>query len=98
MTDTEIIAQMDAYMQGIEGYTNAGWYVGIAANPEARLFTDHSVYRDKGAWIYCPATSDTAARAVEDTYHAAGCDGGPGGGDFTTTFVYAYLKTRTTKE
>lgn len=96
MTNAEIIAKIDSYMQGFSGYTNANWYVGIAADPEARLFTDHQVDPAKGAWIYCPAASDTAARTVEDAYHAAGCDGGPGGGDRTTTFVYAYLKTRST--
>jgi hypothetical protein len=98
MTNAEIIAQIDAYMQSIRGYTNTDWYVGIASNPENRVFSDHQVDRDKGTWIYCPAASDTAARTVEDAYHAAGCDGGPGGGDRTTTFVYAYLKTRTTVE
>lgn len=96
MTNAQIIAEIDAYMQRFPGHTNAHWYVGIAADPEARLFTDHRVDRDVGTWIHCPAASDTAARAVEAAYHAAGCDGGPGGGDRTTTFVYAYLKTRTT--
>ena len=97
MTNSEIIAQIDAHMKQ-SGIPNSSWYVGIAADPEVRIFTDHSVDRDKGTWIYRQATSDTAARTIEDAYHTAGCDGGPGGGDRTTTFVYAYLKTRTTKE
>jgi len=96
MTNAQIIAEIDSYMKSIPGYTNATWYVGIASDPETRLFTDHGVDRSVGRWIYCPAASDTAARTVEAAYHAAGCDGGPGGGDRTTTFVYAYLKTRTT--
>jgi hypothetical protein len=96
MTSAQIISEINTYMQGVPGYTNANWYVGIAADPAARLFTDHKVDRSIGSWIHCPADSDTAARAIEETYHAAGCDGGPGGGDRATTFVYAYLKTRAT--
>jgi hypothetical protein len=96
MTNSEIITQIDAHMKQ-SGTPNSSWYVGVAADPEARLFTDHSVDRDKGTWIYRQAARDTAARTVEDAYHAAGCDGGPGGGDRTTTFVYAYLKARATR-
>ena len=52
MTNAEIIFQIDSYMQGIAGHTNADWYVGIAADPEDRLFSAHQVDRNKGAWIY----------------------------------------------
>ena len=36
--------------------------------------------------------SNTDARNVEDKLHELGCDGGPGGGDASTVWVYAYLK------
>ena len=32
------------------------------------------------------------ARTVEKDLCELGCDGGPGGGDKTTVYVYAYLK------
>jgi hypothetical protein len=76
MTNSEIIAQIDAHMKR-SGIPNSSWYVGIASAPEDRLFIDHKVDRDKGTWIYRQAASDTAARSVEDAYHAAGCDEAP---------------------
>ena len=71
-------------------------YVGIAKDPEKRLFNEHKVKRQGGIWIYCPANSSTCAREVEKTLTAQGADGGPGGGDDDTTYVYAYKKTTDT--
>lgn len=77
-----------------EGSYKSNWYVGIAADPEDRLFNDHNVSKDNGWWIYRDAGTNTSARRIEsyllDNY---GFDGGAGGGDHTTKFVYAYLKT-----
>lgn len=95
MTSQSIIAEIDAYMQKFR-YQNPAWYVGIASDAVQRLFTDHAVDQQKGAWIYRHADTSTVARAVEMAYHTAGCDGGPGGGDADTVTVYAYLKTTTT--
>ena len=97
MASSEIIAQIDAHMKQ-SGVPNANWYVGIAADREARLFADHCVDRNKGTWIYRQAATDAATRSIEDAYHAAGCDDGSGGGDRTSVFVYAYVKTRTAKK
>ena len=68
-------------------------YVGIAKDPEKRLFNEHKVKKQGGIWIYCPANSSTCAREVEKTLLDKGADGGPGGGDDDTTCVYAYKKT-----
>ena len=68
-------------------------YVGIAKDPEKRLFNEHKVKKQGVIWIYCPANSSTCAREVEKTLIAQGADGGPGGGDDDTTSVYAYKKT-----
>jgi hypothetical protein len=88
----QIIAHIDGYMKSFPRTKNADWYVGIASDVRQRLFGDHGVSEDSGAWAWMGAASAEVARSVEAIYHAAGCDGGPGGGDHTTTVVYAYLK------
>lgn len=67
-------------------------YVGIAKDPEDRLFNEHKVQKDDGIWIYCPANSSDCAREVEKYLLAKGAVGGPGGGDDDTIYVYAYKK------
>jgi hypothetical protein len=74
------------------------WYVGIAANIARRLHGDHQVPEKDHWFIWREAKSAGDARTVEKALHDWGCDGGPGGGDATTKFVYAYLKTSVTKQ
>ena len=66
------------------------------------IIADRSVNRvneQSGAWIYCEALSSDAAREVEQYFiDQLKTDGGPGGGDRTTRFVYAYRKTSSTVE
>ncbi len=88
---TEIIAAIDAYMQRFQ-HKNSDWYVGIASDPRQRLFTDHNVDEKNGIWIYEPAASAEVARAVEQAYLDTGHDGGAGGGDADSVYVYAYVK------
>ena len=67
------------------------WYVGIAEDPKARLFTDHNVSKDGDSWIHSAhAGTDTVARNVEQYFLSYGCVGGPGGGSSRSCFVYAY--------
>jgi hypothetical protein len=96
-TAQKIIADIDAHMQA-RGGTNSDWYVGIAADPRERLFVAHCVDEKNDVWIFRQADSHTIARAVEKAYHAVGCKGSHGGGDDTTTFVYAYRITPSTSE
>ena len=72
------------------------WYVGVAANPDERLFQLHNVSQDGGAWIYRDAGSESMARTIEAIFHKKGCKGGPGTAD-SPHFVYAYRMTRTTR-
>ena len=74
------------------------WYVGIAADPEERLFDDHSVDRKKDAWIYRTASSSEIARDVEKHFLRKGADGGTGGGSEDTKSVYAYRISSRTDE
>jgi hypothetical protein len=91
-TAQQVIAHIDGYMRKFPNTTNSQWYVGIASDLRQRLFNDHRVSEQQGVWAYIPADTSAIARSVETTYHNAGCDGGPGGGDNTTVVVYAYLK------
>jgi len=95
LNSSEIISDIMKHV-GSETYGN--WYVGIAGNPTSRLFTDHAVDKQNGKWIYRKGDSDTVARTAEGKLHDQGFDGGKGGGDSTTVYVYAYRKTSTTKE
>jgi len=90
-----IIGEIDAHMKK-SSYQNKDWYVGIASKPTDRLFTDHNVDQKNGIWIYKTAESDTEAREIEKAYLDTGHDGGDGGGDSSTTYVYAYVKLKGT--
>ena len=75
-----------------QGGAYRAWYCGIAASIESRLFGDHKVPRKDSWWSWRQCFNDAAARDVETALVRLGCDGGPGGGDATTVYVYAYLK------
>lgn len=67
------------------------WYVGIASNPEIRLFHEHNVDKNNDPWIYDNAGSDIVARRIENyLLRVLKCKGGVGGGDSSTTSVYLY--------
>ncbi len=80
------------------GGSFAAWYCGIAADPRDCLFNRHGVDEKNGAWIYRDCGTDSAARVVEESFHALGCQGAGGGGGRDTRFVYAYVITSSTRE
>jgi len=90
-TAQQVVNDIENYM-GKHGGGYRDWYVGIASGVRQRLFGDHCVREQGDAWIYRDCGTDAAARSVEDYFHGKGCDGGPGGGDHTTKYVYAYRK------
>lgn len=92
-----IISDIKAYVAKCGG-DYSDWYVGIAADPEQRLFNDHGVSKNSGAWIWIRAASADDARAAEKSLLALGMTGGPGGGDEESDCVYGYRITSTTKE
>lgn len=71
------------------GYSN--WYCGIASDPKKRLFNDHNVPTNSW-WIYQDAMTEQDARDTENYLLHFGFDGDTGGGDHSTTYVYAYKK------
>ena len=88
----QIIKDITNYMdnKGVQYWYEV--YVGISKNPEDRLFNGHGVQKDHDPWIYRRAFSSSAARDVEAHFINLGTDGGTGGGDETTIYVYAYKK------
>jgi hypothetical protein len=81
------------------GGAYSDWYVGIASDPRDRLFNDHNVSKENGHWVFRECENADDARDVEYYFvYTLRTDGGPGGGDNTTKYVYAYRKTSRTKQ
>jgi len=92
-----IVAEIKAYIDENGGIYRQ-WYVGIATDPKDRLFNDHNVRQNGDAWIHRDAGSASVAREIENYFlEQLGTDGGPGGGDDSTRYVYAYKKVAHTK-
>jgi len=87
----QVIAEIEKYMRQFSGYYS-DWYVGITEDPRKRLFEDHQVKEKGDLWIYQDCGSESNAREVEEYFLKKGCDGGTGGGDYKTTYAYAYKK------
>lgn len=89
-TKQQIITEIENYINKNGGGFSA-WYAGIASKPRDRLFNDHGVKENGDVWIYREAVSSTVAREVEDYFvNVKGTNGGPGGGDSASRYVYAY--------
>jgi hypothetical protein len=93
----QAINDIDAYIRKNGGGYSAS-YCGVASDPTQRLFTDHNVNQQSGPWIYHRLANDTDARRVEGHFLSKGCKGGPGGGDRSSHYVYAYKITPSTNE
>ncbi|HEX78648.1 MAG TPA: hypothetical protein G4O19_00640 [Dehalococcoidia bacterium] len=92
-----IISAIDNHINK-NGGNYKGWYVGVSSDARCRLFNDHKVSEENGAWIYRTANSSDTAREVETFFiNVRGTDGGTGGGDKTSDMVYTYKKTAYTK-
>jgi hypothetical protein len=86
----EIIEQISAHITS-RGGGYSGWYVGIAAAPKERMFTEHNVSENRDKWIYVNAGNEEHARDIENFFiKEIGTKGGAGGGDHNSKFVYAY--------
>ena len=92
-----IVNEIETYMQKVGGSYSV-WYAGIAAQPRERLFDDHGVREHVDFYLAKDCGHDVAARAVEKYLLDRGCQGGPGGGDHQTKFVYVYRVGAHTRE
>lgn len=94
----EVINKIYRYIQNSKTYLNE-WYVGITDDPIKRLFTDHQVKKENDYWIYNKCSSSDEARTIEEYFiNTLKTDGGSGGGDDNSIYVYAYHKESHTVE
>lgn len=99
MTQDDLIEAVGNYIRENGGMTAAyGWYVGVASDPQRRLFRNHRVNKRDGAWIYGEAETDSAARKVEQSLLERGCQGGSVAENPAARSVYAYRITLYTQE
>lgn len=96
-TNAQIIEELAAHVRSCGG-SYSSWYVGVASKPRERLFNDHNVSEQNGSWIFRTCASSGDARMLEKHFLDKGMQGGGGGGDYSTTAVYAYKITSSTRE
>ena len=96
-TAQQIIADIEAHIRNSR-HAYREWYAGITADIEQRLFGAHRVPRENHWRIHREADSANIARDVEAYFLQRGCQGGGGGGDNTSRYVYAYVVTSQTRE
>ena len=75
------------------------WYIGIASNPHTQLFREHNVDLNNSWWVIKKAdNAEEAGRIQRAIIREYGTDGGNGGHDERSIYVYAYKKTGTTRQ
>ena len=87
----QITYEIDVFIDKYE-FASSEWYVGIAADPEDRLFNHHQVDREKSTWIYKLADSPETANQVKRAYIKEGLDGDRNDGDDNNAYVYTFVK------
>lgn len=94
----QIIASFEEYIRE-NGQYYPEWYVGIATDPDDRMFSGHGVDSGSGIWIYWDIPQHTSiVRMIEKYFIKKGARGGSGGGDDDTQYIYAYKITPQTRE
>ena len=93
-----IVDEIVAHINKEEG-PFSGWYTGITSDIDERLFGYHRVPKENHWFIWREAASNRDARNIESTLiNEYGTDGGSGGGDASSVYVYSYKKTGITNE
>ena len=95
-TEQTIINEINEHIR--KSLPHSSWYVGIAKDARDRLFNDHNVSQTNAYWIYRECENDTMSRDIEQYFLKLGCQGGDGGGDYRSKYIYAYKITNTTIE
>ena len=91
-TAQEVYNEIVAHIKK-QGGEYSTWYCGITSDWASRLFNEHQVPRSEDYWYIARQCHDNeSARNAETALLKLGCDGGVGGGDSGTVYVYAYLK------
>lgn len=92
MNEYAIRQAIDSHLECSPKQYYSDFYIGITDNIEERLFGFHRVPRSGHWFIWRPADSADVARRIEKYYLDKGMDGGTGGGDGDTRYVYCYEK------
>ncbi len=94
-TEEQIKQEIQKYIAE-SGYPYKDWYVGITDDHKERVLNEHNV---KEQYIYGECSTSEIARKIEIYFiEILGTDGGSGGGDESSIFIYAYHKTENTVE
>lgn len=97
MSQENIVNYIDNCVLNSTYSSRSSWYVGITCDPDQCLFEDHNVdKRSLSEWLCVKALNSDAARVAEQALIDLGYDGGTGGGDDSSRFVYAFHKTSST--
>ena len=96
-TANDVAAAIDRQIATYGGGHSA-WYVGISSDPNDRLLSGHNATSEHNAALYWDATNEETARVIEDHFLDKGCQGGTGGGDASSRYVYVYKVTSLTRE
>ena len=92
-----IITEFEGFMSR-NGKSYSQFYVGIAADPIDRLRNGHSVNETIPHIYWNQPVHTDHIRSLEKYFLNKGTQGGPGGGDNNTKYIYAYLITNSTIE
>ncbi len=96
--EERIVSDILGYVQQ-SGSDFAGWYVGIADDARSKLFKDHGVDEASGQWIFENAMTESCARRIGqqliENHKMSGAVGTTG---YSTTSVYAYKITPSTRQ
>ena len=96
--EERVVSDIVSYIQE-SGGDFSSWYVGIADDARSRLFKEHNVDEASGLWIFDNAITENCARNAErriiEDHRTQGIVGGAG---YTTTSVYAYKITASTRQ
>ena len=91
----KIITEIETFMAE-NGCIYSDWYVGITEDVKKRLHSYHNV---KDTCVFVKAPSIRFARIIERYFiEERRTDGGTGGGNDDSFYVYAYKKQDYTKE
>lgn len=90
MDESSIKAEIEKHLKESTKRHYSDFYIGITDNIETRLHGFHRVPNEGHWFIWAQADSEEVARKVEKYYLDQGMDGGTGGGNEDTLYVYCY--------
>ena len=98
MVSKQVLASQIAIHVRERGNVYKDWYIGIAADPESALFTDHTVKEDGDEWIFNACATASDAREVAECFIKDDMKGDIASNDPSAVWEYAYKISSTTKQ